>query len=140
MSEILLVAIDESQQSLKAIDYSVKLAGASNFTIVLLHVQPKISTYYANKKIGKSNLLKHKEEEAMKILEKGKNHIREEVQVQAKWRLGITAREICAEAREIQAIGIIMGTKTMKKVKGRLLGSTCHSVICGSPCPVTVVS
>ncbi|MDL4842187.1 universal stress protein [Aquibacillus rhizosphaerae] len=140
MSDILLVTVDGSPQSLKAIDYAVKLAHTSGFTIELLHVQSKINTHYANKKIGKKQLLEYKKEEAIKILDMGRKRVDKGINMRVKWRLGITSREICDEADKVEAIGIIMGVKNMGKVKGRLLGSTCYSVIRNAPCPVMLVS
>nr|WP_255639603.1 universal stress protein [Aquibacillus saliphilus] len=136
----MLVAIDDSEQSLLAIDYAVKLARTSGYTIELFHVQQRVNTHYANKKIGKKQLQEYKKEEAIKVLNKGRNRVGKNIDLKVKWRLGITSQEICNEAKNIQALGIIMGTTSMKKVKGRLLGSTCYSVIKNAPCPVTVVS
>ncbi|WP_138415176.1 universal stress protein [Aquibacillus sediminis] len=140
MRDVLLVAIDGSDPSFHAIDYAVKLAEAANFSLGLLHVQPKVNTYYANKKVGKKKLHEYKKERAIKILEQGKQRIDKEVPVTVRWRLGITSQEICDEAKTIQAVGIVMGTKNMKTIKGKMLGSTCLKVIQFAPCPVTVVS
>ncbi|WP_170287554.1 universal stress protein [Aquibacillus halophilus] len=140
MNNTLIVAIDGSQQSLSAIDYAVKLARASGYTIELLHVQPKINTHYANKKIGKKQLQEYKKEQAMKVLKKGKMRVDKDVDLKVKWRQGLTAEEVCCEAKDVQALGIIMGARSVKKIKGRLLGSTCYSVIKNAPCPVTIVS
>ncbi|MBM7572178.1 universal stress protein [Aquibacillus albus] len=141
MEKILLVPInDDSEQSQQVIDYAVQIARVTGFTIELFHVQPKINTHYATKMIGKKQLELYKEECATKLLNKGKESISEDINVITIWKKGIPADEICKEAKNKKAFLIVMGTKNMKKVTGRLIGSTCYRVVRHAPCPVTIVS
>jgi nucleotide-binding universal stress UspA family protein len=53
--------------------------------------------------------------------------------------IGDTAGAIVREATELDALAIVVGSRGLKGLKSKLLGSTSHGVLDKSRCPVVVV-
>ena len=132
-----LVAIDGSETSDLAVKKAGEILKTSNADITLLSVLEDVAAY---KKIPDTPLYKEKKKDALKLLEKGKN-ILKQYQLDAKTRISIgpVAAEIVRIAEEEGFASIYMGSRGNRGVKRLLLGSVADEVIRYAHCPVTIV-
>lgn len=56
-----------------------------------------------------------------------------------KFRVGIPEVQICKEAEEQQVGLIVMGSRGLGPITGKILGSISNGVLKNSPCPVTII-
>ncbi len=152
MSEItikkILVPIDGSEYSIKAVQYAVmqaKLTGAEIIAIHVLGQLPLVSTaametYYGNVKMSNA-FLKAAKEEGSKWLSK--------VEGMAKQEGVPISTEVLYDGSVVQSIVdfaskknidlIVMATRGRTKFKKLLLGSVASGVVTHANCPVLVV-
>jgi len=138
MFKSIVVAIDGSKHSHKALDYAKDLAEQSKAALWLVHVFPHTSGLLEGDVYEK--LVVKRESEGQAILD------------EARQKLGDTTLEVheeLLEAPETEAIIsvaktrkadlIVMGSRGRGSLQGLLLGSITHKVIQHAPCPVMVV-
>lgn len=138
----ILVPIDFSSFSAKALDYAVAFAEQFGSGIILVHVvEPMVypENYMAVPAVNddiNSSLMKAAEER----LAAQKRSIRaDRTTVRALTRLGRPYVEITEAARELHADLIILATHGHTGLKHVLLGSTAERVVRHAPCPVLTV-
>ncbi|MBK0400418.1 universal stress protein [Limibaculum sp. M0105] len=143
MFERILVPIDGSEQSFRAIDTAAGLArkfdGALTLVCVYRHHSPleaSLSMVRARPAETPDSALK---DHAAEVLRAGKSRAAEAgaERIEAFAQRGQPAREIVAFAERIEADAIVMGSRGLGDVEGFLLGSVSHKV--GSLSPVTCV-
>ena len=142
MSRKILVPVDGSPASLRAVDFAINMVGQDPGTsLVLLHVQdmPAISLAEASAmpherpdtpaSQASAQALKHATEKA------------EEAGVPFKTLVnaGKTAEIIAQVAREEDVKHIVMGTRGLGGVQGLLLGSVTTKVIHLAEVPITLI-
>ncbi len=136
----ILVPIDFSDCSEKALIYAIQLAKEFCATIDVLYVVPP---YYAYdpygvaefERIEKELRANGEQKLAALILEK----VPQGLPVETVVRNGRPATEIVEAARELNADLIIISTHGHTGLKHVLLGSTAESVVRHAPCPVLTV-
>lgn len=134
----IMVPVDESDHSLKAVRYSVQFAEKMQCSILLLHCHKEFPSVlgepYLQNAIEK--ILKESDtvlEPYRKILKENKADFEELV-------LEEPAGKAIVETAEIENIDlIIMGTKGKTDLEGLIMGSTTHRVLHLAPCPVLIV-
>ena len=136
----ILVPIDFSRQSLKAIPYALAISRQFGADIHLLHVVD--TTQYPPLTLltlplvpqaeWNQRLMKRLEALALKYRTNGKVSTVDP-------RAGTAYEEICAAAHELKADLIVMATHGYRGYKRVALGSTTEHVVQHSPCPVLVV-
>lgn len=137
---ILLVPVDGSTHSIKALQFALQLAGEKNSEIVLLNVQPSYNTPNVKRFVGKEQIREYQTEESKDAFERALAEIQSVTfPVETKLRIGDPSIEICEEARESQATQIIMGYRGLGAIKRTVLGSVSYKVLHDAPCPVTIV-
>jgi universal stress protein A len=136
----ILVPIDFSNHSLKALRYAVPIAKQFGSQIFLLCVLER-ATFVA----GMENMVlavpeKELAEEArIKLLALAQDEIEEVVPVDAEVRIGKPFVEIVELAKEKSIDLIIVATHGYTGLKHVLMGSTAEQVVRHAPCPVLVV-
>jgi nucleotide-binding universal stress UspA family protein len=140
----ILIPIDFSVTSMKAMDYAIILAKLTNAEITLLHVVENIgvttdmafssipkSEAYDNKLISMSD--KSLKEVADRIKKKGVTNVRT-ISV-----IGRTHREVIRISKKIRAGMIVMGTHGVSGFREFMLGSNTYRVVSDAQCPVLSV-
>ena len=127
MYEKMLVAVDQSEYSDRAVDVARDLAHASGAEVLVLHVKKMV--------LGVSGDLLDAEDESevMKLLDKDARRFEEigvPVSVQVRTaEIGRTAHQIVAAATEFGADAIIMGSRGRSALTALVLGSVAQGVL-----------
>ena len=129
----LLVAFDREDHSVLALDKAVDVAVVDGADVTVLSVVPPSAR--GSKSGGHMGLPPHADKDvayAAKYLgDRG-------VQAETKVAQGHPAHEILQEARAGDYDVIVVGTRELGPVVGRVLGSVSHKVVHDAPCPVIV--
>jgi nucleotide-binding universal stress UspA family protein len=136
--EKILVPLDGSEHSIKALETAVQIAHKFNGKITLIHVYsigglaisptPVRGFIEAIRKVGAS------------ILADGEKRVKAEgIQVETLLMEGHTVEQIVKACREGKFDLIVMGARGLSKVKEMLLGSVSDGVIRYACCPVLIV-
>ncbi len=132
----ILLAVDGSEHSRKAVEAARDLARLSNGEVLVLHLQERDIS-----KAGVYDL--ETETEGVQLAESAKAAL-EEVGVDARSVMrpimyGNAAQEILAEAELFEPDLIVMGSRGLSDFTALLVGSVAHKVIHLARCPVLVV-
>jgi len=138
----ILVPVDFSDCSLRALDYAIALAEAFASKLILLHVvEPAV--YPENYLVASpaldetnQNLLESARE---RLLELSRKRIGHRLPAETLVRMGRAHSEISDTAQAMGADLIILGTHGYTGLKHVLLGSTAERVVRHGPCPVLTV-
>jgi universal stress protein A len=135
----ILVPIDFSDCSKKALQYAVPFAHQFNAAITLVHVVQVnrfsgVDFGAVDLPLLEAGAVKSAEEQLMALAKK-----EVPVPVAASVRSGQPVQEIVAAARAIQADLIIISTHGRTGLKHVFLGSVAENVVRYAPCPVLVV-
>jgi nucleotide-binding universal stress UspA family protein len=137
----ILVPIDFSDCSKKALQYALPLAKVHQAALTLLYVVPPPA--YGTGEYGgidyvqlERTMSQGGEKELAKL---AVDEVRGEVSADTLVRLGSPAREIIQTARSLPADLIVISTHGHTGLKHVLLGSVAEHVVQRAPCPVFVV-
>jgi len=139
-SHRILVPVDGSKNSDRAVAYAIRLASAmTNSEIHLLNVQPPV-TGVAGALVGSATLKSYHRDEGVKAMasalalcaEAGLSH-KDHISV------GQAGPTIAAFAKDLGCDQIIMGTRGLGATLGLLMGSVATDVIHHAGVPVTLV-
>lgn len=136
----LLVPIDFSEPSHKALHYAVAFAKQFGATLSLVHVVDSAGMgngMPAFPVIGLDEKLR--EDAKKKLFSLGDEEIDEFVPINVHVRSGQPAAEIAAVARDLETDLIIIATHGYTGLKHLVLGSTTEKVARLAPCPVLIV-
>jgi nucleotide-binding universal stress UspA family protein len=146
MRKTILVAVDLSPASEKALQVAVRLAEELNARLYCLYVIDTTDLRYALEKqiqgdLRSSSLLKkrvkqHVQDSFLNFIERsiGSDH-----EIKKLISRGKSWIEILKATKKLQPTLIVLGTRGLGAVKSVFLGSTARDVIRFSPCPVVVV-
>ena len=138
MFKKIIVAVDSSDHSYRALDYAKGLAECYNAQIYLVHVFPHTSDLLGGDEYDK--LVARRKGPGQKILNEARQHLGEtSVEVHEELLEGPEAEAIINVAETRQAGLIIMGTRGRSSLTGLLLGSVSQKVIHHAHCPVMIV-
>ena len=137
----ILVPIDFSECSKKALKYAVPLAKQHDAAITLLYVIPNVP--YANGEYGAIDYASVEDELSVT----GKNQLarfaaaelQNGVRAETLVRIGSAAIEIISAAKSLAADLIVVSTHGRTGLKHVLLGSVAEHIVRHAPCPVLVV-
>jgi nucleotide-binding universal stress UspA family protein len=137
----ILVPIDFSDCSRKALQYAIPLAKQYEGTLTLLSVVSPITPGlgdYAGLDLTtlEADL---RSNEARRLAELYRVEVREEVPADRLVRVGSPALEIIRVAKQLPADLIVISTHGNTGIKHVLLGSVAEHVVRRAPCPVLVV-
>jgi universal stress protein A len=138
--KVIVVPVDFSPESKKALSYASKLAAQFGAVVRLIHV---IETAPFLNDLPNTLLARSEEEVAKEALVKlqalAQDEIDELIPVQPEVRIGKPYREIVGAAAVLGADLIVIATHGYTGLKHALLGSTAERVVQHAPCPVLVV-
>lgn len=132
----ILVPIDFSENSKKALDFAVSLAKKKNGSIIILHVIEAIYDFAAQAAVVIEGM--HRDAESY-LDELVTLHKKEGVQIKGMIKDGTVSIMTAKTAEEIKADLIVIGTQGLTGIKRTLLGSTSIDVIKASECPVLLI-
>lgn len=133
----ILVAVDGSDSSMRALQHAASMAPLWNASLVVLNVQAGIPP---SRFVSRAMILEHQQRQADLALKRARAFIRRrrlDATVQA--RIGDAASTIAGLSKQRRCRQIFIGSRGLGRIKGMLLGSVVAKVIYLAPCPVTVV-
>jgi nucleotide-binding universal stress UspA family protein len=132
---IILVPIDFSACSEKALGFSVRFSRQFKAKLVLLHVAPSYADPYFVTEFGplQADVVRIGEERLLSLIEEV---VPNDVPVQPLVRIGRPATSIVDAAHELGADLIIISTHGYTGIKHVVFGSTAENVVRHAPCPV----
>jgi len=151
--ENILVPLDGSEHSLRALEIAIQITKKFDGKITLLHiysvgvrpiVMPEPTTLTPPSvpimaPADFSKVVEAARKAGNTILANGENKVKAEgVQVETLLREGRTVQEILKVARDSKFDLIVMGARGISKIREMLLGSVSDGVIRNAPCPVLV--
>jgi len=149
----ILVPLDGSDHSSKALEIAVQIAKKFDGKITLIHaysvgarpiVMPEPATLSPSwvpvmAPAEFSKVVEAARKAGARILENGKKRVEKEgVKVERLLREGHTVQEIIKAAKHGKFDLIVMGARGVSRIRGILLGSVSDGVIRNAPCPVLV--
>jgi nucleotide-binding universal stress UspA family protein len=151
--EKILVPLDGSEHSLRALEIAVRVAKNFNAKITLIHVysvgvrpivMPEPTTLTPPSvpimpPADFSKVVEATRKVGANILTDGEKRVKAEgVQVETLLREGHTVQEILKTARDGKFDLIVIGARGISKIREIILGSVSDGVIRNAPCPVLV--
>ncbi len=134
----ILLAVDGSEYSHRAIEYAKSLTGRYEANLLLVHVFSHTSDLLGYKDFEK--LYAKRKSAGQAVLDRAKKILGSTTfKVHEELMEGSEAEAILTEAENHRADLIVMGTRGFGAVKGMLVGSVSRKVIHLSTCPVMVV-
>jgi nucleotide-binding universal stress UspA family protein len=129
---LLLVAIDESENALRAVDLAMREAkDAHDGCLHLVHVLPWLSKEAAEHELEARGLAATARARAL-VEAQG-------LDWQLHVKMGDPAERILETPADVQARAIVIGSRGLNVVEGLLLGSVTRKVVQSAGVPVTVV-
>ena len=138
----ILVCVDDSEPSIKALEHAIQLAkslGSQVAVLEVLELDPMIAEDYINK--GQSNVLIDRAKDyILASLEKIKVQYSEDgLSLSIQYREGLSIAEtIIQTAIELEADLLVMGSHGRTGLKKLVLGSVAQTVLAQSPVPVLI--
>ncbi|MGQ9530708.1 MAG: universal stress protein [Candidatus Bathycorpusculaceae bacterium] len=154
MFEKILVPLDGSEHSLKALEIAIQIAKNFGGKITLIHVYSVVvrpiiipepatltpSGFPVMSSAEVSRVAEAARKSGSSILADGEQRVRAAgVEVETLLKEGHTVQEIVKTAREGMFDLIVIGARGISKIRELLLGSVTDGVIHHAPCPVLVV-
>ena len=143
MSRVLLVGVDCSACSSRALKYAGDRAEASKIQLIIVHV---IEWSQFSFSTAQENDIRHKRREDeldrahKEIVDPIVSELREKgVFARGVIRHGHPAETLCSVAEEFGATNIIIGKTGSSKIKAQIFGSVANTLVQISKLPVTVV-
>jgi len=145
--EKILVPLDGSEHSVRALGSAVQIAKKFDGKITLIHVYSRVwpivmphTTIMPEATIIIPKLIEAARKAGADILSDGEKKVKaEKVQVETLLKEGHTVEEILKTAREGEFDLIVMGARGLSRIKEILLGSVSDGVMRHARCPVLVV-
>lgn len=141
----IIVPVDGSDHSKKAIEHACAIAKVSDGKIVLLHVAnivSAISNFDQTPITGgyvSEQLAKDMEETGREILEDAKKLLPEDVKAETEFEVGSPGPTVIEVAKKHNADLIIMGSRGLGLLKGIFMGSVSSYVTSHETCPVLII-
>jgi len=136
----ILVPVDFSDCSIKALQYAITFAHQFNCSLTLIHV---VQLHYGGALYGPLDfpLLEQdfQSESKKHLMELSKKHIQGKVPAKTVSRAGRPATEIAKAAKELHIDLIILSTHGYTGLAHAWMGSTAENVVRHAPCPVLTV-
>jgi len=136
--EKILVPLDGSENSMRALENAIHIAKKFNGKITLIHMYSISACRHAG--IYFDKCVQEIREIGAGILEDGEKRVKAEgVQVETLLREGHVVEEILKATREGKFNLIVMGARGISRIKEIVMGSVSDGVTRHAPCPVLVV-
>ena len=139
---VLLIPVDGSEYSDRAVDYAIGRVKASKdrVRLHLLNVQMPIVTVNVKLFVSKESLESYYREEGEKALASATDRLQQQqLEATPHISVGDAGKIICDFATDKAATEIIMGTHGRGVLAGALIGSVAQKVVHLAPVPVVLV-
>jgi len=139
----ILVALDGSEYSMKALEFAIDIAKKYQSQLVLVHVVMR-QIYAINPPeagiLAGTAIVRELEAEGKAILAKGEQTVKAQgLPVEARLRQGVPAEELLRAAVDEKADLMVLGSRGLSQVKAFLLGSVSDKVSHHAKCPTLIV-
>jgi nucleotide-binding universal stress UspA family protein len=139
----ILVGLDGSDYSLKALDLAIDLAKKYQSQLVLVHVVMR-QIYAINPPeagvLAGTAIVRELEEDGKAVLTKGEESVKAQgIPVETRLRQGVPAEELLRAAADEKADLIVLGSRGLSQVKAFFLGSVSDKVSHHAKCPTLIV-
>ena len=135
----IVVAVDDSEQSMWALDWAGRLAAEFGAPLVVLHALPWAPPLPVENLGIAAELAQTRRTQAIELLKMAGEDVPFGVRVERVLREGPAAPTILAYGEEADAALIVIGTRGRGRLGRVRLGSTAEDVSRGAPCPVLAV-
>lgn len=136
--EKILVPLDGSDHSLRALEKAIKIAQKFDGKVTLIHVYS--ISYLALTATQVTSFVEAVRKSGEAILAEGEKIAKaQKVKVEKKLKEGAVVEEILKTTRKENFDLIVIGARGISKIKELLLGSISHGVTIHAPCPVLIV-
>ena len=151
MFQKILVPLDGSEPSSKALEYGINVAKKFRSEIILLHIYSKAVPFVTletgalpTPTVASAEITAEVIEAAKrignKILAEAKNAVdKQKIPVKVVLKEGDAVHEIVRTAKEENIDLIVMGARGVSRIKELLLGSVSHGVCRKTPCSVMII-
>ncbi|MBN9655949.1 universal stress protein [Halobacillus sp. GSS1] len=140
MTEKILVPIDGSDFSIRALQHAMEIAKAMGAEILLLNVQYNYNSPNINRFVCREEVRQYQQENAKEVIDEALKAIgNSDIAVHTKMRIGSPDFEIAKEAKESNVYSIVMGSRGLGAIKSKIVGSVSFNVLHVATCPVTMV-
>ena len=136
MYEKILVPVDGSEHSKRALKEAIKLAKMTGGAITLLNVNPRGSSMASSHRQPKCEMVQNKEKDV--LVEGQKIAETEGILVETLLLEGQIVQQIVKTAKEGHYDLIVVGARGLSKLEEIMLGSVSHGVTETATCPVIV--
>jgi nucleotide-binding universal stress UspA family protein len=139
----ILVALDGSDYSLRALDFAIDLAKKYQSQLVLVHVVIR-QIYAINPPeagiLAGTAIVRELETEGKTILTQGEEKVKAQgLPVEARLRQGVPAEELLRAAADEKVDLMVLGSRGLSQVRAFLLGSVSDKVSHHAKCPTLIV-
>lgn len=139
----ILVGLDGSDYSLRALDFAIDLANKYQSQLVLVHVVMR-QIYAINPPeagiLAGTAIVRELETEGKTILTQGEEKVKAQgLPVEARLRQGVPAEELLRAAADEKADLMVLGSRGLSQVRAFLLGSVSDKVSHHAKCPTLIV-
>jgi nucleotide-binding universal stress UspA family protein len=139
----ILVGLDGSEYSLKALDFAIDLAKRYQSQLLLVHVVIR-QIYAINPPeagiLAGTAIIRELEAEGKGILAKGEEAVKAHgLPVETRLKQGVPAEELLRTAVEDKVDLIVVGSRGLSQVKAFLLGSVSDKISHHAKCPTLIV-
>lgn len=134
----ILVPVDGSAHSQRAVEYATKFACYMSLPILLIHCHKSFPALLGEPYFQKA-ITKIQNEANQRIQFHREFLQKEQIEFTERMLQGDPGAAICEVADLEKCEMIVMGSRGRSDFKGLLLGSVAHKVIQSAPCPVLIV-
>jgi nucleotide-binding universal stress UspA family protein len=135
----LLVAIDGSEHSRRAVAYAARRAKGVPCKIDLLHVETPVMAWEVGPVSSIEAVLEVRGAESKEVLDAGVGQFDQATEVERHTPTGEPAATILEQATELGVDEIIIGSRGLRPFGAALLGSVAYKVVHDAKVPVVVV-
>ena len=140
MKPRILVPVDFSDSSARAVHHAVKLAAESGGSLTIVHVVPSDYGWLGIGREESSDLDRSLQRQAADRLRAfADEHVGHNVAAELEVRIGRPAAEIVTAARESKCDLIVTSTRGLTGLDRYLIGSVADRVTRLAPCPVVLI-
>lgn len=144
MYKKILVPLDGSDRSTKALSHTVELAQKLSAKVTLIHVVPSLPPYVntAVDRLGhaQQSILDELMKNGQELLSQYVSSIQDKnIEVDTVTVMGQPADEIIEKARAENYDLIVVGSRGLGEIKGYLMGSVSNRVSRHASCPVLII-
>lgn len=137
MFKQIIVPVDGSEHSQRALTYATAIADKFGATLWLVHAFPQTNDLLGYNEYEK--LIARRESAGQKILDQARKQVGDGLDVREELLEEPAAEAIIRVAHTREADLIIMGTRGLGSLQGLLMGSVSHKLLNHAPCPVMLI-